>query len=133
MCAGFFQHKQHFCRFLSNKVFEAFFFLSLTSKIQIRLLKFIRCSSCSRDLSCIIETILTSVKNLNNSKFSHGTQNLKCVVAINIFARCLSDNLKGIYQLTRYHRLLIGLEDQANKIQRFIARINQTWGKSRGC
>ena len=33
------------------------------------------------------------------------------VVEINIFVHHLSDNLKGLYQLTRHHRMLIGLEN----------------------
>ena len=91
-----------------------FFLIFNHQKIWVRLLKFIRCTSCSRDwknLSCIIETILMPLKNLNSSKFPYQTRNLKPVVETNIFAHYLSDNLKGLYQLTRYHRTFVGLED----------------------
>ena len=61
-CIGFFKHKQRFCPFLSNKVIGAFFFLSPTFRIWVRLLNFIRCtSSCSRNLK------KTKLKNLPNT------------------------------------------------------------------
>ena len=62
---GFSQFKQCFCPLLSNKVFEALFFSSPISKVQVRLLKFIRYASCSRDwknLRYIMEDINKLVK-----------------------------------------------------------------------